>query len=838
MKKWILLLALAGVCMALSACSGSSDSGKVSDGKYEVILPEGYEESEKAYPVIYLLPQDGYMTDDSGIAQLLQQTMKDKVSAEMIVVKTAFDENANVGTTMNSIVEKIDSAYRTIPEKECRALVGTGTGGYLAYILGLEQKETFAAMASIRGDFVSDENPWYETCGDVYSQIKKMQDFGAGYFEKIYTYLDAPVTDTWTNMEGSTNDIGSMFIDMGTSSTSHEFTVRTGGFGEDFLKESVNRVADRLTNFMAISGVEGTEELNKETAGEQEKAGTVLVKKEEAQIDGDYQMLDLSGSWYFNYIGMNGNINMKTLTAEEYTAWSVVEPGLGRWKKGYGNISSENVDASYGEEYFNYFITGSGYYVKEFELPQEFDSQELALSVGYVDDRCEVYLNGEWIGSTGLDKGMGMPTGDSTWAKYSEFEVDPSLLKFDEVNTVIVHAWNDQPYGEGGWYEGPICLASKDANPGEGLEEKDPYFYEETLESVYAAKALGKDGTVKNPYLIYLPKDYYESEKYYPTLYLLHQFNSDHTSYRTDDISEVLNEGIELGMYEEMIVVIPNSSEESWWTGEWEKMITDELIPAIDDKYRTIQDARYRFTAGCSMGGQGAMSVALTNPDYFSGAASFFGALSMAPTKEEDVLQIAANESKEYLDYFAMYFSCGNQDIYKFGEPAIELNQTLEEKGIEHQFFIENGNHDSDFYVPYFNSALQYVRSQMFETDDAVKEAVSGKLSTENKDGLTVSAQFEATDKISEYFNVIPASSYTENENPKLSIPLLVQVVQDGKVVHTEVMKNHMVDAEDKEENLTYELSRKVDLSKGYEISFKAVVFDQVVELDKVAFEK
>ena len=40
-----------------------------------------------------------------------------------------------------------------------------------------------------------------------------------------------------------------------------------------------------------------------------------------------------------------------------------------------------------------------------------------------------------------------------------------------------------------------------------------------------------------------------------------------------------LDAGIAAGKFDPMIVVIPNSSEESWWRGDWEKMITEELIP-------------------------------------------------------------------------------------------------------------------------------------------------------------------------------------------------------------------------------------------------------------------
>lgn len=39
---------------------------------------------------------------------------------------------------------------------------------------------------------------------------------------------------------------------------------------------------------------------------------------------------------------------------------------------------------------------------------------------------------------------------------------------------------------------------------------------------------------------------------------------------------------------------------------------------------------------------------------------------------------IAQNESAEYLNYFTLFFIYGNEDMYGFGAPAIELNQTTD----------------------------------------------------------------------------------------------------------------------------------------------------------------
>lgn len=778
-------------------------------GDYEIILPEDYAESNRKYPVIYVMPQDGYSIDDSGLAELLQKSFAE--GGEMIIVKPSFTRKTEVCEAMKVLTEEIDAKYRTMQGKTYRALVGTGTGGYLSYVVGLNKTMTFSVLGSVRGDFVSEENPWYDTYGDIYTIIKNKD---ATDLEKFYTYIDAPVDDAWTDMEGSTDDLGALFIGFATSSEAHEFTVRPGTFTKEFLEESAIRLANRLTKKM-LPNIDLGEDVTPESSiGE--------------QIDSSYPQIDLTGEWYFKYVGKYGTYKMEELTKEEYETWSVVEAGKGKWKKGYGNISEDTVKSSYGADYFNYFIVGSGYYVKNFEVPADFQKEELYLAIGYVDDRCEVFLNGQRVGATGMDEN-GKSTGETTWAEYSEFLVDAELLNYGDENTVVVRAWNDEPYGEGGWYSGPIGLYSKMTGEEQVEISERARFFEDTFESSYAAAALGEIGTIDNEYLIYLPEGYYESEQYYPTVYLLHQFNSKHTSYKVDKVNQLLDEGIASGAFDEMIVVIPNSDENSWWTGNWEKMITEELIPEIDEKYRTIRDARYRLTAGCSMGGQGAYAVALHNPEYFSGAVSFFGAFSYGEENSPNV--IAAQESAEYLDYFSMYFICGNQDSYGFGVPAIELHQILLEKAVKHRFFIENGGHDSTFYVPYFQDAFGYIRSEMYQPDEEVENLLSVGFTV---DGTEVQITVTAQEDINNYLNRIPESSYTKNLEQTLNIPLIIEVIQDGKVVYEYIENENIMKVAGDSKEFEIDIEKVADVSKEYVIQCKAAIFDKVCSLGSV----
>ena len=810
------------LCGMMMMCGLSAASGEAACPAYDVILPEGYETSNCLYPVVYVLSEDGLSGGDGGIGEKLSAVMKNGDCAQMIIVKPVFEAGMDLHAVLQALIKEIDRTYRTLSQSRYRALMGTGTGGYLAYSLGLTHNDSgkikangqeglFSALVSIRGNFSGEDNPWRAAYGDVYDMMEGMHLKNPGVFNSMYTYMDAPVNDPYTNMQHSTNDLGALMIGFSTGSAYHEYTARPGVFDDAFLTESILRAADRLSGWMFPKEEEKKEEPE------------ALPEADETPVvDGGFMKLELMGDWHFQYTGANKLLDVPALNEAEFTAWPQVRP-MCNWAKGYGNISDQNVKSSYGPDYFDYFIVGSGYYAKAFDLPADFDGGDMLLSIGYVDDRCEVFVNGIRVGATGMDEN-GNPTGETTWAAYSLFELEGGVIRPGERNTIVVRAWNDLPFGAGGWYGGPIGLYSREAFDTLYPSNANERFYEETFVSAYAASAKGEKEPAENPYLIYLPEDYHTSGRRYPTVYMLHQFNSDHTSYQIDKIDQLLDEGVRSGAFDGMIVVIPNSSAESWWKGDWEKMVTEELVPLIDSKYRTIRDARYRLTAGCSMGGQGAMSVALRNPDLFSGAVSFFGAFSYGGESSPNA--IAAAQSAAYMDAFSLYFICGNQDSYGFGVPAIALNQQLERMGVRHGFLIDNGGHDGSFYLPRFIDAFAWVRKDMHKSDAAVENLLRGSASMQ--DGHA-HIRFEAMDGMEAYLYEIPESSYTKNAHPELSIPLVLEVQRGGKVMQRIEIAENAVSAG------SFAAEYDVDLgdaaNEDAQLVLKAMIFDRVVTL-------
>lgn len=130
---------------------------------------------------------------------------------------------------------------------------------------------------------------------------------------------------------------------------------------------------------------------------------------------------------------------------------------------------------------------------------------------------------------------------------------------------------------------------------------------------------------------VLLPPGYDESKRDYPVLYLLHGAGYDETGWTTDGRAEEI-----LGQ-RKVIVVMPNGGGNGYYT-DWynggafgppayETFHVGQLLPWIDDNFRTRAERDGRAVAGFSMAGFGAMSYAARHPHLFSGAFSFSGAI-------------------------------------------------------------------------------------------------------------------------------------------------------------------------------------------------------------------
>jgi S-formylglutathione hydrolase FrmB len=139
---------------------------------------------------------------------------------------------------------------------------------------------------------------------------------------------------------------------------------------------------------------------------------------------------------------------------------------------------------------------------------------------------------------------------------------------------------------------------------------------------------------------VLLPDGYdADQSRRYPVLYLLHGCCNGDTGYRgwTEDM-----DAEEVTAGRPLIVVMPDSGPNGgyvdWYNGGaggppmWETYHLGQLLPWVDQHFRTVPGRGARAVAGLSMGGGGSLGYGARQPDLFVAAASFSGAVDTNST--------------------------------------------------------------------------------------------------------------------------------------------------------------------------------------------------------------
>lgn len=144
------------------------------DMKYSVYLPADYEESDRRYPVLYLLhgfspAKKDYITwvQFGEVKKIVDNQMQNLETTDMILVMPDFDESFYVNSYdqemkyedffFKEFVPYIDENYQTRPEKQYRAIAGVSMGGYGTLLYAMKHPEYFAAAAPLSAAVITDD---------------------------------------------------------------------------------------------------------------------------------------------------------------------------------------------------------------------------------------------------------------------------------------------------------------------------------------------------------------------------------------------------------------------------------------------------------------------------------------------------------------------------------------------------------------------------------------------------------------------------------------------------------------------------------------------------------
>jgi len=206
----------------------------------------------------------------------------------------------------------------------------------------------------------------------------------------------------------------------------------------------------------------------------------------------------------------------------------------------------------------------------------------------------------------------------------------------------------------------------------------------------------------------------------YSTFYLLHGLSDDHTAWMRRSRIEVY-----AAKYP-MIIVMPDGGRGFYTNHEkgpqWAKHMAEELPAMIERTFPAKTTAKGRCIGGLSMGGYGALRLALGYPGRYNSANSHSGAV-MNGTKPQDIpervliygvdpsnsdhdLLTLARRAKSIGQLPKIRIDCGVDDFLL--PDNRQFHQSLLDMGIEHQYEEFPGVHDWDYWDLHVREALAF----------------------------------------------------------------------------------------------------------------------------------
>ena len=233
------------------------------------------------------------------------------------------------------------------------------------------------------------------------------------------------------------------------------------------------------------------------------------------------------------------------------------------------------------------------------------------------------------------------------------------------------------------------------------------------LESVVLPTSV--PGPSERRMFVYLPASYYETDKRYPVLYLLHGASGTELSWiRQGNILQNMDRLIEDGDLQETILVLPNTNQynddKDYGHGRRKNMLEGfgdldgvvetgfvrDVVMPVDSLYRTIPEKNSRALAGLSFGALQTIHISANHPDLF-GYLGMFSPVAESFVKIGPYAKFYSRLKKKLEVQFAdpprlYWLMTGNIDIFF---PRLESYMSyLNRKGYVYEAYITTGGHN------------------------------------------------------------------------------------------------------------------------------------------------
>ena len=239
-------------------------------------------------------------------------------------------------------------------------------------------------------------------------------------------------------------------------------------------------------------------------------------------------------------------------------------------------------------------------------------------------------------------------------------------------------------------------------------------------------------------YNVYLPSGYEKSTDKLPVVFLLHGLTDTYTAWeQKGGMKDITDELIESGEAVPMVIVMPNAGGpdvHNIWNGyfnmpgwAYEDFFFQELLPAVEGKYRGIGDKAHRAIMGLSMGGGGSVVYSQRHPDIFSSC------YAMSPWLNSDLGRKGPNGEKTKMYYTSeavrehnagafvasadedtknalrtvkWFIDCGDDDFLLL--EAFEFYNQMRQANIKAELRVRNGVHNWEYWRAALRMSLPF----------------------------------------------------------------------------------------------------------------------------------
>jgi S-formylglutathione hydrolase FrmB len=218
-------------------------------------------------------------------------------------------------------------------------------------------------------------------------------------------------------------------------------------------------------------------------------------------------------------------------------------------------------------------------------------------------------------------------------------------------------------------------------------------------------------------------------------LYLLHGLSDDHTIWSRRTSIERYAADYNLA------VVMPDAYKSFYCDmahgSDYRAFLSEELPMLIQRWFNVSADPQTTFVAGMSMGGYGAMKLALGNPGKYAAAASIFGALDIAAHIHDewdasrqrafeavfgDITTVPGSDNDliaqlEALDFIpeTEFFVCVGRDDYLY-QDSVTFRDIALAKGLHLTYEESSGDHEWGFADLHIKRVLEWLPLEKLES--------------------------------------------------------------------------------------------------------------------------